>query len=89
MVDAGMVPAGAYRNRDHLAGRVTAGSMPEDRLWPLFDPQTSGGLLLSVSEVKRASIEVALNSHGVFFRIIGRFSSAEKTIVLSNNQALF
>jgi selenide, water dikinase len=49
LVSDGMVPAGCYRNRDyHL--RFTAGAgLMDDALLPLFDPQTSGGLLISFS----------------------------------------
>ncbi|HEX9079355.1 MAG TPA: selenide, water dikinase SelD, partial [Desulfuromonadaceae bacterium] len=43
----GMVPAGCYRNRDHYAGAVTDESGRYEIL-PLFDPQTSGGLLISL-----------------------------------------
>lgn len=48
LVSEGMTPAGAYRNRDHF-GRAVSGISPTDeRLLPLFDPQTSGGLLLAL-----------------------------------------
>lgn len=47
----GLIPAGAYHNRDFLEGRAfVAESVP---LWLediLYDPQTSGGLLLSLPE---------------------------------------
>lgn len=47
----GLIPAGAYRNRDFLAGKVAAAQgLP---LWLediLYDPQTSGGLLLALPE---------------------------------------
>ena len=46
----GFVPAGAYRNREFREGMVEFGRSV-DRLTQdiLFDPQTSGGLLISVS----------------------------------------
>jgi selenide,water dikinase len=48
LVAEGMTPAGAYRNRDHF-GRYVSGISPADeRLLPLFDPQTSGGLLIAL-----------------------------------------
>lgn len=89
MVDSGMVPAGAYRNRDHLREKIMPHSLPEASLWPLYDPQTSGGLLLAVSEAKRESIEISLKAHDVFFEIIGRFSAAAELIVLSDEQDMF
>ena len=75
MVDSGMVPAGAYRNRDHLADKITAGTLPEDRLWPLFDPQTSGGLLIAVSPDMADSLELALGAREVPVHRIGMFRS--------------
>lgn len=45
----GLVPAGAYKNRGYSIGKVDAGSTPEYYLDLLYDPQTSGGLLLSVA----------------------------------------
>lgn len=45
----GLVPAGAYKNRTYSRDKVAAGDIPEFYLDLLYDPQTSGGLLLSVS----------------------------------------
>lgn len=45
----GLVPAGAYKNRDYSIGKVEAGAVKEYYLDLLYDPQTSGGLLISVS----------------------------------------
>ena len=44
----GLVPAGAYRNREHSQGYVDAGEIEEQYTDVLYDPQTSGGLLASV-----------------------------------------
>jgi selenide,water dikinase len=48
LVSEGMAPAGAYRNRDHFGGSVAGISPVDERLLPLFDPQTSGGLLIAL-----------------------------------------
>ena len=73
MVDSGMVPAGAYRNRDHLEGKITFPSQSKGKHWPLFDPQTSGGLLIAVSPDKAGSLEIALGTKGVPVHRIGMF----------------
>ncbi len=73
MVDSGMVPAGAYRNRDHLAGNINAHSLTEEKLLPLFDPQTSGGLLIAVSPDMADSLEIALDARDVPVHRIGMF----------------
>ena len=45
----GLVPAGAYKNRGYSIGKVETGAVEEHYLDLLYDPQTSGGLLISVS----------------------------------------
>lgn len=44
----GLVPAGAYRNREHVEQMVDVGQAEEYELDLLCDPQTSGGLLFSI-----------------------------------------
>ncbi|OQA33546.1 MAG: Selenide, water dikinase [Betaproteobacteria bacterium ADurb.Bin341] len=50
MIDCGLIPGGLYRNRDHYAPMLKADSQLEDDLLPLFDPQTSGGLLIALAD---------------------------------------
>ncbi len=69
----GMIPAGAYANRDFLAGQV---DMPE-HLSPvttaiLFDPQTSGGLLISVPAAGIDLLAGEMKRAGVRAKIVGR-----------------
>ena len=45
----GLVPAGAYKNKRYSIDKVEVGSVNETYLDLLYDPQTSGGLLISVS----------------------------------------
>lgn len=45
----GLIPAGAYKNKGYSLGRVETGSVEEHYLDLLYDPQTSGGLLISVA----------------------------------------
>ena len=47
----GIIPAGAYRNLEFAGPEVeTAGTFPQAVLDCLYDPQTSGGLLLAIAE---------------------------------------
>ncbi len=45
----GLVPAGAYRNREHSGEMVDVGNAEEYEIDLLYDPQTSGGLLFSIA----------------------------------------
>jgi selenide,water dikinase len=74
----GLVPAGTYRNRDHLEGKV---KLPEDLPLEvsdlLFGPETSGGLLFSVPANKGQRLQAALADEGVQAVSIGRVTAAE------------
>jgi selenide,water dikinase len=49
----GMIPEGAYNNEKYFSPRVKLDNpIPNDRLMVLYDPQTSGGLLISVEKNK-------------------------------------
>lgn len=48
LVAEGMVPAGCYRNRDYFGQAITAAAASAEALLPLYDPQTSGGLLIAL-----------------------------------------
>jgi len=67
----GFIPAGAYRNREFRAGMTEFG-LSVDRFLQdlLFDPQTSGGLLISVSEKDSADLLKELKAGGVHDAVI-------------------
>ena len=52
----GLVPAGAYKNRGYSMNKVETGGVEEHYIDLLYDPQTSGGLLLSVAQEELESV---------------------------------
>jgi selenide,water dikinase len=85
LVNMGMVPAGAYRNREYLLETVNVGNLPEDVTLPLFDPQTSGGLLIAVSPERADQLEIGMNSAGVTVHRIGLFHQGVKIKITSGS----
>lgn len=65
-VRAGFIPGGLNNNRDFAECLVSYDeSVPEEIRTILFDPQTAGGLLLSVARADAAALLDALTSAGV------------------------
>ena len=72
MAAMGLVPAGAYRNRDFFGPRVALDdALPLDLTDVLFDPQTSGGLLLAMGEKDAERLAGALRDEGLPATVIG------------------
>lgn len=71
LIGDGMVPAGCYRNRDYYARQVDSGLVEPDRLLPLFDPQTSGGLLIALAPGNADRFLAAARGAGIFARAVG------------------
>jgi selenide,water dikinase len=64
----GLVPAGAYGNRTFFGEWATLDpAVPTDVADLLFDPQTSGGLVMAIPEEKVADFVAALLAEGVNF----------------------
>jgi selenide,water dikinase len=62
----GLIPAGAYKNREFREQMITfAETVPRTLQDLLFDPQTSGGLLISVSDVHCNDLVLALKDGGI------------------------
>ncbi|GAA0122037.1 selenide, water dikinase SelD [Clostridium faecium] len=67
----GLVPAGSYNNRNYLDGKYELRNV---ELWMedlLFDPQTSGGLLISTTKEESVKIMDKLNKLELKSAIIG------------------
>jgi selenide, water dikinase len=72
-VRAGMIPGGLKNNRDFIGDCVEfAESVPEENRAILFDPQTSGGLLIAVAPQSEKTALDCLSSHGVHAARVGR-----------------
>ena len=81
----GLIPAGAYKNRAFAEGKIDVGNAEEHMLDLFFDPQTSGGLLISVSPATADQIMKDLEQADMDtpFAVIGRVIPAgEKRIRL-------
>lgn len=67
----GLVPAGSYNNKAYLVGKYELRSVPEWLEDILFDPQTSGGLLVSCTRSEAKKLLNKLNELELISQIIG------------------
>jgi selenide,water dikinase len=62
----GLIPGGAHKNREFREEMTTfAETVPRTLQDVLFDPQTSGGLLIGVSENQAGALVTALKDRGI------------------------
>ena len=81
-VRAGYIPGGLKANREFAECVVAYGdSVPEDVRTLLFDPQTAGGLLISVAADHSPALTKAMNSAGVSAVEIGEVVSPGKPLI--------
>jgi len=79
----GFLPGGLKRNIEFIAGCVEFGDgIPEEIRNLLFDPQTSGGLLLAVEAPAAAPLVAALRDHGVPTQEIGEVLEKTRPLIL-------
>jgi selenide,water dikinase len=72
VAEAGEKTGGDPRNREFAAAHVFADGVAEERLVLGFDPQTAGGLLVSLPAQKGPALVAELDSRGLFVQRIGR-----------------
>ena len=85
MAQMGLIPAGAYRNRDFFGPRVEMGAdVPLDLSDVLFDPQTSGGLLVALPEDDAGTYVARLTERGQPAAVVGYVTpKQEKSVVVT------
>lgn len=72
LAELGIIPAGAFRNMDHVSPRLRIADSVERALADLCaDPQTSGGLLAAVPEREAEALLRRLREHAGCAAVIG------------------
>lgn len=72
LAEMGIIPAGAYRNRDYVMPRLSVGAnVPQARLDLISDPQTSGGLLIALPMADAGALVSALRADCPDSAIVG------------------
>jgi selenide,water dikinase len=69
---AGVRTGGDRRNRDFAAPHVSADGVPDDVLALAYDPQTSGGLLVSLPADRAPVLQAEFASRKLFACRVGR-----------------
>lgn len=84
LAELGIIPAGAYRNRDHVEPHLLVKDTVEQAIADLCaDPQTSGGLLAAVPEAEAEALLERLRRHAPRSAIIGRVEErGERKLIL-------
>ena len=71
LANDGVYPGGLKSNREYLEGRVAADGVSEEDLLPLYDPQTSGGLLVAVPGDRADDLVRSLEERGASGAVVG------------------
>ena len=78
MARLGIIPAGSYRNQDFFGPRVAADEdLEPGMLDALYDPQTSGGLLIAAPAADVDELARRLHAEGRVAAVVGRVCEAE------------
>ncbi len=77
----GVRTSGDPRNRDFAAAHVSSVGIPETYDALGYDPQTAGGLLVSLPKDKAAALEAAFEAKHLFLRRVGRVEEGAGVLV--------
>jgi selenide, water dikinase len=78
----GCYPGGLKNNRRYLEEKVTADGVDPDGLLPLYDPQTSGGLLVAVPEHRAQEFARALERFDTLAAVVGEVTETRTIRVI-------
>jgi selenide,water dikinase len=84
-ISLGAIPGGLLSNRDYAECMISeerAGGIPADVRTLMFDPQTSGGLLIGVGEADAEGLLAAMIAAGIPAARIARVLAGKPAIVL-------
>jgi selenide,water dikinase len=77
----GVRTSGDPRNRDFAAAHVSSNGLPETLDALGFDPQTAGGLLVSIPAERGPALEAEFEARKLFIRRIGRVEEGTGVVV--------
>ncbi len=76
LAEAGMIPGGAKANREFVQGHAAiAETIDKNLVHVMFDPQTSGGLLIAIPEERAELFEQESKKQNVFAQLVGQVES--------------
>ncbi|HEY6054555.1 MAG TPA: selenide, water dikinase SelD [Gaiellaceae bacterium] len=79
---AGVRNAGHPRNEEFAGGNVTlAGDVPEEIVGLAYDPQTAGGLLVTLPADRGVGLEAQFAARGLFLRRVGRVEAGAGVVL--------
>ena len=77
-----LITSAGQRNRNHLKGKANVDSLPFALQELVFDPQTSGGLLICVAPEQSTDLLAAIQADDPDSKIIGEIISRESEVVI-------
>ena len=78
----GCYPGGLKNNREYLGDKVTPDGVGPEDLLPLYDPQTSGGLLVAVPEQQASAFVRVLERHATLAAVVGEVVESQTVKVI-------